>query len=84
MSYYKPHTQDMSSYIAVQGTPRKDNCNVFGLTQQEVRYLKVGEILIVKDLVILVEDFVNQPEVLIFLSSMTLLTNKKILGQISE
>ena len=42
MSYYQPHTRDMSSYVAVQGVPRKDNCNVFGLTPQEVRYLRVS------------------------------------------
>merc|ERR1711978_207685 len=40
MSYYTPHTQDMSSYVAVQGTPRKDNSFVFGLTPKEVRYLR--------------------------------------------
>merc|ERR1712029_595280 len=40
MSYYTPHTQDMSSYVAVQGTPRKDNSYVFGLTPKEVRYLR--------------------------------------------
>jgi len=40
MAYYTPHTQDMSSYVAVQGTPRKDNCFVFGLTPKEVRYLR--------------------------------------------
>ena len=32
----------MSSYVAVQGTPRKDNCFVFGLTPKEVRYLRVS------------------------------------------
>ena len=42
MSYYKPQTQDMSSYITVQGVPMQDNCNVFGLTHKEVRYLRVG------------------------------------------
>lgn len=31
---------DMSSYVAVAGTPQVNNCNVFGLTPQEVRYLK--------------------------------------------
>ena len=61
MSYYTPHTQvalsrpsllyvnlflqDMSSYVAVQGTPRKDNSFVFGLTPKEVRYLRVGGLL---------------------------------------
>ena len=43
MSYYQPQTRDMSSYVAVQGVPRKDNCNVFGLTPQEVRYLRVSD-----------------------------------------
>ena len=33
--------QDMSSYVAVQGTPRKDSSFVFGLTPKEVRYLRV-------------------------------------------
>ena len=42
MSYYHPQTQDMSSYVAVEGALTKDNCNVFGLTPREVRYLKVG------------------------------------------
>ena len=37
--------QDMSSYVAVQGTPRKDNSFVFGLTPKEVRYLRVGGLL---------------------------------------
>ena len=32
----------MSSYVAVQGTPRKDNSFVFGLTPKEVRYLRVS------------------------------------------
>ena len=41
--YYQPKTQDMSSYIAVQGAPKNDNCNVFGLTQQELRYLRVDK-----------------------------------------
>ena len=31
----------MSSYVAVSGTPSRDSCNVFGLTPQEVRYLRV-------------------------------------------
>ena len=31
----------MSSYVAVQGTPRKDSSYVFGLTPKEVRYLRV-------------------------------------------
>ena len=55
MSYYKyqldnmgynnqPQTQDMSSYVAVQGAPRKDSCSVFGLTPQELRYLRVNNI----------------------------------------
>ena len=35
----------MSSYVAVQGTPRKDNCFVFGLTPKEVRYLRVRIII---------------------------------------
>ena len=35
--------QDMSSYVAVQGTPRKDSSFVFGLTPKEVRYLRVRE-----------------------------------------
>ena len=35
----------MSSYVAVQGTPRKDNSFVFGLTPKEVRYLRVGGLL---------------------------------------
>ena len=42
MCYYQPHTKDMSSYIAVQGTPWEDNCQVYGLTPRELRYLKVG------------------------------------------
>ena len=41
MSYYQPQAQDMSSYIAVQGTPWEDACQVFGLTPRELRYLKV-------------------------------------------
>ena len=44
MSYYHPQAQDMSSYVIVQGTPRKENSSVFGLTLQEVRYLRVSEI----------------------------------------
>ena len=41
-SVLSDHTvQDMSSYVAVQGTPRKDNSFVFGLTPKEVRYLRV-------------------------------------------
>ena len=34
---------DMSSYVAVSGTPQNDTCYVFGLTPQEVRYLKVRD-----------------------------------------
>ena len=47
MSYYRRPSsstttlQDMSSYVAVEGTPILDNCNVFGLTPHEVRYLQV-------------------------------------------
>ena len=41
MYYYQPQTPDMSSYIAVQGIPREDSCQVFGLTPRELRYLKV-------------------------------------------
>ena len=32
---------DMSSYVAVTGTPQANNCCVFGLTPQELRYLQV-------------------------------------------
>ena len=41
LSILKVYHQDMSSYVAVQGIPRKDSCSVFGLTPKEVRYLKV-------------------------------------------
>ncbi|XP_023333627.1 uncharacterized protein LOC111705355 [Eurytemora carolleeae] len=40
MSYYSSQLHDMSSYVAVSGTPNNDCCTVFGLTPQEVRYLK--------------------------------------------
>ena len=40
-SYYQCQAQDMSSYVAVTGTPSKDMCQVFGLTPREVRYLRV-------------------------------------------
>ena len=33
---------DMSSYVAVTGKPEANHCSVFGLTPQELRYLKVG------------------------------------------
>jgi len=39
MSYDNKYRQ-MSSYVAVVGTPSSDFCSVFGLTPQEVRYLK--------------------------------------------
>ena len=32
---------DMSSYVAVTGRPEANFCCVFGLTPQELRYLKV-------------------------------------------
>ena len=32
---------DMSSYVAVSGRPESNYCCVFGLTPQELRYLKV-------------------------------------------
>ena len=38
--------QDMSSYVAVEGTPILDNCNVYGLTPHEVRYLQVKVLLL--------------------------------------
>ena len=41
VSYYQCQAQDMSSYVAVTGTPMKDMCQVFGLTPREVRYLRV-------------------------------------------
>merc|ERR1719483_1461781 len=41
MGYYQPQVQEMSSYVAVQGAPRKDSCSVFGLTPKEVRYLRI-------------------------------------------
>jgi hypothetical protein len=37
---------DMSSYVAVAGTPQVDSCCVFGLTPQEVRYLKVRQVML--------------------------------------
>jgi len=40
MSYYSSQLHDMSSYVAVSGTPHTDCCSVYGLTPQEVRYLK--------------------------------------------
>ena len=36
---------DMSSYVAVTGKPEANHCSVFGLTPQELRYLKVGIII---------------------------------------
>jgi hypothetical protein len=43
MSYHAGGSlHDMSSYVAVSGTPQNDTCSVYGLTPQEVRYLKVG------------------------------------------
>ena len=41
VSYYQCQAQDMSSYVAVTGTPMQDMCQVFGLTPREVRYLRV-------------------------------------------
>ena len=38
--------RDMSSYVAVVGTPSKAVCHVYGLTPQEVRYLKVSVIIL--------------------------------------
>ena len=44
MSYHGGGSMhDMSSYVAVSGTPQNDTCYVFGLTPQEVRYLKVRD-----------------------------------------
>jgi hypothetical protein len=44
MSYHAGSSMhDMSSYVAVSGTPQNDTCYVFGLTPQEVRYLKVRD-----------------------------------------
>ena len=36
---------DMSSYVAITGKPEANHCSVFGLTPQELRYLKVGIII---------------------------------------
>ena len=46
MCYYQSQYQDMSSYIAVQGTPWEDTSQVFGLTPRELRYLKVGIVIL--------------------------------------
>ena len=48
----------MSSYVAVQGTPRKDNSFVFGLTPKEVRYLRVGGLLNT------ISDYVLRPDLM--------------------
>ena len=42
--YYQPQAIDMSSYLAVTGTPAKDASQVFGCTPREVRYLRVRHI----------------------------------------
>ena len=42
MSHYSSNTiVDMSSYVAVTGRPELNCSSVFGLTPQELRYLKV-------------------------------------------
>ena len=43
---------DMSSYVAVTGKPEANHCSVFGLTPQELRYLKVGIITSLRRLVL--------------------------------
>ena len=40
--YYQPQATDMSSYVAVTGTPLREACQVFGCTPREVRYLRVS------------------------------------------
>ena len=42
--YYQPQVMDMSSYLAVTGTPVKEASQVFGCTPREVRYLRVRHI----------------------------------------
>ena len=63
--------QDMSSYVAVQGTPRKDNSFVFGLTPKEVRYLRVGGLLNS------ISDYILNPVFMLF-------ETKCILGNVQE
>ena len=41
-SYMSSGMVDMSSYVAVTGKPEHNFSTVFGLTPQELRYLKVG------------------------------------------
>ena len=43
---------DMSSYVAVTGKPEANHCSVFGLTPQELRYLKVCIITSLRRLVL--------------------------------
>ena len=38
---FSSQVSDMSSYVAVSGRPESNYCCVFGLTPQELRYLKV-------------------------------------------
>ena len=42
-------TVDMSSYVAVTGKPETNFSCVFGLTPQELGYLKVGKIIGISD-----------------------------------